>query len=438
MTTRSAAALLIIGAAVIGLGTFPLVVWSGIVLAATVAGTALIGLAVWRGAKRGPRLGDDPAGDRRWAVLVFAVAVVIRLLLMPAEHVLSDDAFRYHWDGKVLAGGTNPYRYAPNDEALAHHRTHALDARINHPDVVTVYPPYTELVFAAGYLLSPGHLLGFRALVLLSEIAAWLVLYREATRRHLPRAFVLLATWLPLVVFESYLPGHTEALALPLVALLVSWTVRGRSALAGVALGLACLVKPVALLFVPAVVRELGLLRSVRVAVAALATVGLFYLPFLGAGENLTSSMLLMARKWEFNASLAALLGAVLPGEVLRPVLLVLLVVGVLGATWWGRDLVSRMLWAVVALVVVTPTLYPWYLIWALPMVVLRPQPALIALCGLAPLAHVAAVELYATGVWDPPRWPSLVSYTVFYVLLAAGGIRAWHARGDGRHSALR
>jgi hypothetical protein len=145
--------------------------------------------------------------------------------------------------------------------------------------------------------------------------------------------------------------------------------------------------------------------------------------------------MVLMARTWEFNASLARVLGAVVPEPALRPVLLGLLVVGVLAAAFLARDLVSRALYALIALVVVTPTLHPWYLVWAVPLLTLRPHVALIALSGLAPLTYVAIIDLYTVNAWNPPLWPTAVSYGVFYALLVAGAVRVIARRlaGSGR-----
>src|SRR5262249_6524520 len=57
---------------------------------------------------------------RRAALLVIlAVAVVARLVALPAPTALSTDIYRYVWDGRVQASGINPYRYIANDDKLA-------------------------------------------------------------------------------------------------------------------------------------------------------------------------------------------------------------------------------------------------------------------------------------------------------------------------------
>lgn len=42
--------------------------------------------------------------------LVFGTAVVLRILVFPLAPVLSDDAYRYIWDGRLSVEGVNPYQ----------------------------------------------------------------------------------------------------------------------------------------------------------------------------------------------------------------------------------------------------------------------------------------------------------------------------------------
>ncbi|HSE38288.1 MAG TPA: hypothetical protein VLG74_13375, partial [Blastocatellia bacterium] len=49
--------------------------------------------------------------------LVFAVLFRLSIIFFPPY--LSDDIYRYIWDGRVQAAGVNPYRYIPAEEPLA-------------------------------------------------------------------------------------------------------------------------------------------------------------------------------------------------------------------------------------------------------------------------------------------------------------------------------
>ena len=80
--------------------------------------------------------------------LAIACACVVGIALVLAPPLLSDDVYRYLWDGRVTLSGTSPYRYAPDDPHLAPLRD-ALWRRVNNADIPTIYPPAAQLLFAA-------------------------------------------------------------------------------------------------------------------------------------------------------------------------------------------------------------------------------------------------------------------------------------------------
>ncbi len=399
-------------------GGFEAWVWT-VMLGSILAGALVVASALALRGARLPRAGV-------WVGL--ALAVLFRLSLLPAERYLSDDAFRYLWDGKVLAHGINPYAHAPSSKELDALRTHRLDGLINHPAHRTVYPPLAQAYFAAGYLLSPGSLLGLQVLFVLSEVVSWLLLLGLLRRWGRSPAWVLLAAWAPLVVFEGYLPGHVDTLGLPWLVLLVVALDRRIGWLAGVALAAACLVKPLPVILLPVALVHLGWRRGLHLCAVLVAVVLLAYLPLLSAGDGLTESLWLMARKWSFNGSLAALLEASMPQATARMLAAGILSALLLAAPFLGRSLTSRLLLAQVACVVCTPNLYAWYAIWMLPLLVLRPDPALLSLALLLPLTEVVNVRWRMAGVWKVELWPSVVIYSVFYPLLAISAWMRWGA----------
>ncbi|MFH2007715.1 MAG: hypothetical protein ABI333_14110 [bacterium] len=415
----ASAGLVLLGASLLlgqDAGSFGLWVWIVMLIGAVGGGLAIAAAVAWSGARVGTV----------WTVAVLAVAVLFRVALLPTSRYLSDDAYRYHWDGKVVSHGINPYRHPPQDPALDALRTDAIDRLINHPQVRTVYPPLAQLYFALGYTLTPGRLLGFQLLVLLSELCAWLLLLGELRRRGRSPAWILLAAWAPLVMFESYLPGHLDTLGLPWLALLVISLSRDRPTLAGAALAVACLIKPLPIIFVPAALYHLGRRKGARFLLVAAAVVAVAYLPVLPAGEGVVESLWLMARKWSFNGSLAAGLDALLPQQTARLAAAAILAALLLGTVRLGSDLTTRLLLAMAAFVICTPNLYAWYAVWMLPLLVLRPDPPLLALGLLLPFSEVVNIAWRVDHVWAPPLWPSILLYGVFYPLLIVAAWRRW------------
>src|SRR3989442_6229653 len=81
-------------------------------------------------------------------VVVLVFGALFRLSILFAPPLLSDDVYRYVWDGRVQAGGINPYRYIPEDEAVSRFRDEAIYPDINRRDFApTMYPPLAEAIY---------------------------------------------------------------------------------------------------------------------------------------------------------------------------------------------------------------------------------------------------------------------------------------------------
>ena len=62
-----------------------------------------------------------PASSLR---LLLLLALAFRLTMWWSPPTLSEDIYRYVWDGRVQLAGINPYHYAPDAAELAHLRNH--------------------------------------------------------------------------------------------------------------------------------------------------------------------------------------------------------------------------------------------------------------------------------------------------------------------------
>ncbi len=392
--------------------------WLWFVMLSAVGAGVLVYITVWLW-----RHLDIP---QWWVPAVFAGGIFFRLLAMPAPHMICDDAARYHWDGKLVAHGMNPYAAPPDALMLLEMRTDALDERINHENVRTPYPPLAELLFAVGYIVSPGSLIGFQMLSLVAEFATWMLLLSLLQHRRASLAPLLLAAWLPLAITEGYLPGHADLLGLPFLTLFLFAVEHKRFKLAGLAFAATFMIKPLILVLAPAAIRKLGLGKSAIATGVAVTFAGILYLPTLLTGKSHFIPMMQMARDWDCNGTIAILLESVLPLESARIAAAVLLAAAIFVSAWWGRDFISRCCLAMAAVVAFSPVVFSWYLVWLVPLVVLRPDPALLAVLLLIPLTNVVQINLFLKGTWHQPAWSILVAFLPFYVLLIVGAHRKW------------
>ena len=150
-------------------------------------------------------------------VIVFSALFRLSLLFFPPY--LSDDIYRYVWDGRVQAAGINPYRYIPADAALEQLRDQEIYPRINRRDYArTIYPPMSEAVFFLTTRISETVTWMKATMVLFEALAVW-ALAQLLTSFGLPRQRILLYAWHPLVVWEFAGSGHADSIAIAFIAL---------------------------------------------------------------------------------------------------------------------------------------------------------------------------------------------------------------------------
>ena len=149
-----------------------------------------------------------------------AAALVFRLSLLVVLPNLSDDYFRFVWDGRLLTHGVNPYLVLPRKLIGTPVATEAglsptLLSRLNSPAYYTVYPPLHQAMSAVAVWTFPRNLLGsvvvMRLFVLLAEAGTVYWLIRLLERWQLPKGRALLYALNPLVVVELTGNLHFEA-----------------------------------------------------------------------------------------------------------------------------------------------------------------------------------------------------------------------------------
>src|SRR5712692_6907456 len=423
------AALAALGAlsAAIYAGALPAAAWLGIELLAAhpvvvVILFALYLTAAWLNAVR-------VRPTRSALVVVLGFGLLFRTLMLPTPVYLSSDLYRYLWDGRVQLAGVNPYRYAPAASELTHLRDGEVHPHINRPGARTIYPPASQWLFALAAALAPSSIVGWRLLLLLFEAATVALLLALLRRLGAPPTTVIVYAWSPLVVFEGVQAGHVEVAMIPLVLLALLLRQTEASVLAGAALGLAVLVKLYPAVLLPAWWRR----DDWRFPAATAATVGLGYLPYaaaLGAGA-LGFLPEYFASSEDHNIGLRALLTYPFgfTGEVARGVAIALAfaamaaTVVVIGRS--ARHDV-RGLWrasarAVGAYLLLVPTaMHPWYVMWIVPFLCVRPSPAWLWFSGAVALSSLAYVVAPAPLPW----WAWLVEYGPLYVMLLASAAR--------------
>jgi hypothetical protein len=218
---------------------------------------------------------------RAGLIAILGLALAIRLAVIGEPPLLSTDLYRYVWDGRVQAAGINPYLFVPADANLQPLRDAAIFPHINRADyAVTAYPPLAQMFFFLVTRIAETTTM-MRLAMVGCEIVTMALIVDLLRRLDLPVTAVVAYAWHPLVVWEVANNGHVDALMVALLTGGVWLLVRARPLAGAVALALAAVVKPYALVALPAFWRPLRW----RLPLAVGAIIVLCYLPYLGAGR---------------------------------------------------------------------------------------------------------------------------------------------------------
>jgi alpha-1,6-mannosyltransferase len=378
-------------------------------------------------------IGTQPSHSTLLIVLIFAV--IFRLSLLFAPPYLSDDIYRYVWDGRVQAAGINPYRYAPTDPVLERLRDDKIYPHINHNYAPTMYPPVAEAIWFVTTRVSESVTWMKITMILFEGIAIW-ALAQLLALSGLPRHRILLYAWHPLTVWEFAGSGHLDAMAIAFIALALLARRRQAEAASGLALACAALVKLFPAMLLPALYKR----RDWKMPLVFALAIILAYLPYLGVGARGVIGFLpgYAQERGMFSGEHFFILAAIrrLPlgfhvstGAFIGFTTLILAIIA-----WWiltkqresyDRSLTDCLIIACTFTVLLAPH-FSWYFAWLVPFLCFVPSVPVIYLT-------LSSFLLYLTWLYwtdDPVFKIKVAMFVPFFLLL---GVSLWKRRAKLR-----
>lgn len=359
--------------------------------------------------------------------VMIGAGLVMRLSWFGAPAPLEDDFYRYLWDGAVVAAAGNPYALAPAGIEGVRGPGAEVLARINFPQLTTIYPGVAQAVFAFAHVIAPWKLDGLRLVFLVADLVGLGVMIALLGRLgQSPLAAGLY--WLnPLVVFSILGSGHVDGVLVPLLlgsvlAVSAAWPVMAAGLLA-----LAVGVKIWPVVLAPLVFAQIlrGRQRVVLAVVMFGVICGIALGPLVVASLERASGLTAYASEWANNnapfawasygvyllagesstvqlalrAAVAAGVGAVAVWVALQPVVRV-------------ERLVELALVVTACLFYLQPAQFPWYALGFLPFAtVTRCWPLLAATVTLP--AYYLFFPLWNVGQGDAFRYGVAVVHAV-------------------------
>jgi alpha-1,6-mannosyltransferase len=395
-----------------------------------VIGTIIVGLAAGiayfatlYGLERWPR---NSRASRATTWIILGGALLFRLTLLPLAPTLSNDPYRYHWDGQVQLAGYNPYIVSPDTLAVGTRVTptgHRLPAH----DMPNIYPPLMELLFRFAARFLPG-IIAFKLPFFLADVLAVLLL-AACLRNSEHRDFRLaIYAWNPLVVVEFAGTGHSDSLAIAavLAAVLI---IRTRIGVSTLLLAAAALLKVFPVMLFPLWLRRAGWPRTWLSWRAGFASAGLAvacFWPYRAALGKIPATLAYFTAHWQNNnASLWMALSAFSGMPVWASGVGEGIVAGI--ALWAAARRLEPQRAAYLifgAILLFTPNAYPWYFTWIIPFLCFFPNPAWLLLTILQFLSYQVLIGYAILHEWQWSPLMIALEYVPFYAWLLWDVIR--------------
>lgn len=310
------------------------------------------------------------------------VGVLIRMILIFSAPNLSDDIYRFIWDGRMMHLAMNPYQHLPSDivgtDPLLSQSLYDL---LNSPNYYTIYPPVAQIInYISTYVPSSTlqtEILIYKAILFISELALLRVLISMSSSFMHHRRDILLYYLNPLIIIEIMGNCHHEGLMILFIGIMLLMMSKSKDIRAGMAYGLSIMSKALPLLFGPLLlVSALRKRISWQMLIAGGITSGLLVLPILISlqqSAGISDSVDLYIRSFEFNGSIYYLLRSIgysIFGfnliHVLGPALSVITILLILYISYRHdtdsiNGIANAMLLIFMIFLLLSRTVHPWY-----------------------------------------------------------------------------
>lgn len=376
-------------------------------------------------------------------IFIFFVGIVARLVLVFSQPILEDDFNRYLWDGAVTVNGFNPYIYAPKDyldiDSSYSDSKSVLDnlaiesgvivKRINHPHIRTIYPPVAQIIFGISYLIEPWSISVWKAVLVLIDVLVFILLLVTLKKIGYPLILVLVYWWNPILLHEIFNAGHMDLLIYPFILLAIIYYLRNNYLLASIFVAISVGIKIWPIIFLPLIYRKLTgnkkLLLTTLIVSFGVIIVVLFPIILTKFDDSL--GFVTYSKNWTNNEAVFQLVNWSIK-QIIN-----LLNVNYhcsLCATRWvtvgffaiiiiyftfqkpndDREFIKRLFLLVGVLYLISPTQFPWYYTWILPLLVMNPRISFIVYTITLPLYQLKYSIPYLVWV---EHFPILILFLI-------------------------
>lgn len=383
--------------------------------------------------------------------LLIGLTVLFRLVFLFAIPNLSQDFYRFIWDGRMILEGFNPFISLP--ETFIQERNFPVNQAVDlyngmgqlNGSHFTNYPPINQLNFLIAAIFSNSSILGavvvMRIQILLADVGILYFGKKILEKLHLPVHHIFLYALNPFIIIELTGNLHFEPVMLFFLVWSLYLLLNKKWIWAAVLLGLSVSVKLIPLLFLPLFYqwfvfekvkgerqRVKGFLRLLGFGSIVVLTNIILFLPFVSSEliSSYSNSVGLWFRNFEFNASfyyIAREIGYLFRGyneiAVIGKIMPLIALAFLLGITFFRKnkkpqELITALLIGMTFYYFTTTTMHPWYLASLVLLSVFTKYRFTIIWSVVIILTYHA----YANDPWHENLWFVGIEYLIVFAVL--------------------
>ncbi len=350
---------------------------------------------------------------------VFFIGLFARIILVPSEPILEDDFNRYLWDGAVTVNGYNPYKYAPKN--FIEENYNSLDSlavlhklaeesgdiikKVNHPHIRTIYPPVAQVACGISYIIKPWSTSVWKSILVVIDITVFLLLIVLLQKLNYPKIFVIIYWWNPVLLHEIFNAGHMDILMYPLILLGILFVFKNKYVMSSLMMALSVGVKIWPVTFLPIVYRKIFHNKKILFIsfLVSLFVITLILLPILLTKLDDSLGFVTYSKNWTNNEAVFQIVNYFVKKYISyfeinyhcslcasRWVVISFLglIIGYFSVKSVNDNkiFIQRLFLIVAIIYIISPTQFPWYYTWVLPILVLNPRLSFIFYAITLPL----------------------------------------------------